>query len=324
MTGTRVDNRAQKGNRPITPERSPAPLRAPASQPPGPPDMANERFGFTLFLSIALHVVLILGVGFGIYDRMSSQPSMEITLAQYRSEAAPEEADFLAQENQSGSGTLEERAAPSTPVPAPFNDDSIQEVNPVQQQEARMAARELPSQEILASSAPAREQVRQQPEETNQEEAENPADQNRDQEEMSETIASLQAQLDLQRQAYAKRPRKYTISSASTQKARDALYLDAWRKKIEAVGNLNYPQQASRQRIYGSLRLLVALRPDGSVSDIRVLRSSGQRVLDDAAQQIVRLAAPFDAFPESMKQEVDILEIIRTWQFHPGDSLSSY
>ncbi|MDT8399919.1 MAG: energy transducer TonB, partial [Pseudomonadales bacterium] len=135
--------------------------------------------------------------------------------------------------------------------------------------------------------------------------------------------ASLQAQLDIQRQAYAKRPRKYTLSAASTQKARDALYLDGWRKKIEAVGNLNYPEQASRDGIYGNLRLLVALRPDGSISDVRILSSSGYKVLDEAALRIVHLAAPFEAFPDSMKREVDILEIIRTWQFQQGNSFSS-
>src|SRR5690606_10592695 len=115
--------------------------------------------------------------------------------------------------------------------------------------------------------------------------------------ELSDAASSLQAQLDLHRQEYAKRPRRYTISSASTKEARDALYLDNWRKRIEAIGNLNYPSQATEQGIYGTLRVMVALNPDGSVNDIRILRSSGERVLDEAAVRIVQLAAPFEAFP---------------------------
>lgn len=284
--------------------------------------LCAERFGFTLFMSVCFHAVLILGVGFSVLERLSDQPTLEITLAQFRAEEAPEQADFLAQENQNGSGSLEEKAAPSTPVQAPFNDENIQDVNPLRQEQASRA-RQAANPALLASSARSERQARAAAEESLAESEEN-APENREERELSETVASLQAQLDQQRQAYAKRPRKYTLSSASTQKARDAQYLDSWRKKIEAVGNLNYPRQASRQRLYGSLRLLVALRPDGSVSEMRVLRSSGHRLLDEAAMRIVKLASPFDPFPDEMRREVDILEIIRTWQFHPGDSLSSY
>ena len=141
---------------------------------------------------------------------------------------------------------------------------------------------------------------------------------------LSLAIASLQAQLDIQRQAYAKRPRKYTISSASTIKSQDALYLDSWRRRIEAVGNINYPAEARMQQVYGSLRMLVALLPNGDVSEIQILQSSGYSILDQAAVQIVNMAAPFDPFPEAMRAEADILEIIRTWRFHEGNALTSF
>jgi len=142
-------------------------------------------------------------------------------------------------------------------------------------------------------------------------------------EEIALAIASLQAQLDLQQQAYARRPRRYTISSASTQQRHDALYLDNWRKRIEVVGNQHYPQEAQDNEIFGSLRMMVALRPDGSVVEIRILQGSGHPVLDLAAVDIVQLAAPFDPFPEELRGEVDILEIIRTWRFRPGNAFSS-
>jgi protein TonB len=137
-------------------------------------------------------------------------------------------------------------------------------------------------------------------------------------------ISSLQAQLDLQRQAYAKRPRRYTISSASTKKSHDALYLDSWRRRIEAVGNINYPLAARQQKLYGSLRMLVALFPNGEVSEIQILQPSGHNLLDQAAVQIVNMASPFDPFPEAMRAEADILEIIRTWRFHEGNALTSF
>jgi protein TonB len=141
---------------------------------------------------------------------------------------------------------------------------------------------------------------------------------------LGDAVATLKAQLDLQRQEFAKRPRRYTITSASTKADRDAIYLDNWRKRIEGVGNLNYPTAASEQGIYGTLRVLVAINPDGTVNDIRILRSSGERVLDEAAVRIVQLSAPFQPFPPAMRAEVDVLEIIRTWQFQRGNTFSSF
>lgn len=283
--------------------------------------LSNERFGFTIFLSACLHIMLIAGVGFSYLEESSSAPAIEVTLAQYRSEVAPDVADFVAQENQSGSGTLDEAAAPSTPFVSEFHDEVIQQVDPLPQAPAPNRPLEPSDLAILSSTDADLQQAQQLEEEAPETEA--PLSEKASPEELSLAIASLQAQLDLQQQAYAKRPRKYTISSASTRKREDAAYLDSWRKRIEAVGNLNYPEQARSQQIYGSLRMLVALRPNGSVQEIRILESSGHLVLDEAAINIVRLAAPFDSFPLEMQDNVDILEIIRTWRFQQGNSFSS-
>lgn len=284
-------------------------------------DLSKERFGFTIFLSACLHIMLIAGVGFSYLEESNSAPAIEITLAQYRSDIAPDEADFIAQENQTGSGSLDTAAAPSTPFETAFHDEVIQRVDPIPQAPAPNQQVQPSDLSLLTSSA-AELSVAQQLEE-DAPDTDNPLSEQATAEELSLAIASLQAQLDLQQQEYAKRPRKYTISSASTQKRHDALYLDSWRRRIEAVGNLNYPEQARAQEIFGSLRMLVALRPNGSVQEIRILQSSGQRVLDEAAVQIVSLAAPFDPFPSEMREDVDILEIIRTWRFHRGNSFSS-
>jgi protein TonB len=141
---------------------------------------------------------------------------------------------------------------------------------------------------------------------------------------LGDAVASLQAQLDVHRQEYAKRPKRYTISSASTRESRDAVYLDNWRKRIEGIGNLNYPEEATKNGIYGTLRLMVSINPDGTINDIRILRSSGERVLDAAAIRIVQLSAPFEALPPAMHKDIDILEIIRTWQFQRGNTFTSF
>ena len=92
-------------------------------------------------------------------------------------------------------------------------------------------------------------------------------------------------------------------------------YLKAWLKKVQEIGQLNYPQEAIEQKLYGKLRLYVAIKPDGSVEETRVIRSSGHEVLDDAAKHIVELASPFSAFPQSMRENLDLLEIVREWEF---------
>ncbi len=278
--------------------------------------LANERFGFTLFMSLCVHAVLILGVGFTFYEQLNMSSSLDVTLAQYESNQAPENADFLAQANQEGSGSQDELARPSSPFESRFNAEVIQEVAALETD----AVFNNSEQEILTSTE---SNFRLNTEEEILNTPHNQDCQGTSQDPLEQTLASLQAQLDIHREAYAQRPRKYTISSASTRQARDALYLDGWRRKIEAIGNFNYPQQASVNGIYGQLRLLVALFPDGQVSEVRILSTSGYSILDDAAILIVQLAAPFDPFPPDMLDEVDILEIVRTWQFHQSNTFAS-
>ena len=278
--------------------------------------LTQDRFGFTMFLSVCVHVMLILGLGFAAATGRDESSTMEVTLAQYRSNEAPEDADFIAQANQQGSGTEDEALAPASPVEAPLNANEIRDVEDFLEERPTSP---VSSEQVLATegNAPQAEAATNAPTAPVATNGTTPANR-------ADTLASLQAQLDLRRQEYAKRPRRYTISSASTKEAYDALYLDNWRKRIEAIGNANYPTQASADGIYGTLRVMVALNPDGSVNDIRILRSSGERVLDEAAVAIVRLAAPFDAFPPELRAKVDVLEIIRTWQFHRGDTFTSF
>jgi protein TonB len=285
-------------------------------------DLSKERFGFTVFLSLCAHAIVILGIGFTYLGESESEPVLEVTMAQYRSELAPDEADFLAQENQLGSGVLDEVAAPSTPFEADFSAETINDVVPVPQAPRVMNDMPVQNTAVISTFQDGRD-ISQQLEEPEPEQ-EQPVNERSSAEEISLAIASLQARLDRRRQEYASRPRRYTISSASTRKSHDALYLDNWRRRIEAVGNINYPEQARRNRIYGSLRMLVSILPDGQVDDIQILESSGHNLLDQAAVEIVNLAAPFEPFPEAMREEADILEIIRTWRFHEGNSLTSY
>ncbi len=99
--------------------------------------------------------------------------------------------------------------------------------------------------------------------------------------------------------------------------------MEAWRAKVERVGNLNYPDEARRKKLSGSLILDVALNSDGSINEITIRRPSGQPVLDDAAVRIVKMAAPYAPFPEDFVKEVDILHITRTWQFQSSERFAA-
>jgi len=277
----------------------------------------NDLLGFTLLLAAALHAAVILGVTFSREQREKAASKLEITLAQYKSAQAPQRADYLAQHNQEGSGTLAEKALLTTRKTADFQDNVIRDISPVQQIAAQ---RQTSAQQALIATLAHSEQktASKNDRATPQQQAESDLTI----QQRSLEIASLEAKLDIQRQAYAARPRIRRLTSVAAKRSEDAEYLNQWRERIENVGNRNYPERAREQQIYGDLRLMVALLPNGEVHEVKVLKSSGQKMLDEAAIRIVHLAAPYDAFPPEIRQHVDVLEIIRTWRFHK-DRLTS-
>jgi protein TonB len=133
-------------------------------------------------------------------------------------------------------------------------------------------------------------------------------------------IARLEARISKDWDAYQKRPRRRFVG-ARTQEYRFARYIEDWRLKVERIGTLNYPQTARDQKIYGSLQLTVSIKADGTVDKVEINRSSGQKVLDQAALRIVELAAPYASFPPDILQDTDILSITRTWTFARSDQL---
>lgn len=274
---------------------------------------SGDRLSFTFFLAIVLHALLILGITFKLPERSNTSHTFEITLATHKSLRAPEEADFLAQHNQEASGTLDEAKQLTTERHAEFADTQVRDVNPVPQQAA--ATQALKEQQLITTQARSTHttHVTLNPDErTEPQQREGLAE---DQLMVSAEIASLQAKLDKQRQEYAKRPRVRTLTSVSTKESFDAKYLHDWSTKVEQVGNRNYPKEALNRKITGNLRLSVVINPDGTINEIKVLQSSGQRILDDAARQIVRLSAPFAQFPAEIRKQADRLQIIRTWNF---------
>lgn len=282
------------------------------------PVTANDRLGLTLFFAVVLHALLILGVRFDLITLPLKNPfpAMEITLVDSRSPEAPEQPDFLAQAQQRGGGNSDEPTPVTMPPPAA-------QPAPQEHQEAAQPPQPAPTHPPqptpkLTAKAPS-------PRKTTPDAAAPaaPAETPSAAELVASSmqIDSLSAALNESRAIYAKRPRQ-TFISAATREYKYASYMEAWRRKVETIGNLNYPDEARRRDLSGSLILDVALNADGSINNITLRRSSGHRVLDDAAIAIVRLAAPFAEFPDNIRKETDVLHITRTWQFLRGNRLS--
>ncbi|SFL89233.1 energy transducer TonB [Marinobacter zhejiangensis] len=273
-----------------------------------------DRFSFMLFLAFAVHAVLVLGVTFAPELPRTSAQTMEITLAQFDDQEAPDKADFLAQTSQQGSGTEAEVRELTSPQPMEMSDASDQPVQleaPSQVAPARRTERELVQTEGRSGRQVA------QPEMADEFEDDLPVRERRSLMERSLEIANLEARFAQQQQAYARRPRVLRVTAASTLSSDNAWYVQNWVDKINRVGNINYPQEARQNSIYGQLRMLVLLRKDGTIKRVEILESSGYTVLDDAAIRIVRMASPFQAFTERMQEQTDEIEIIRTWSFQP-------
>ena len=314
-----------------------------------------DRFGLTLSLAIIVHGIIILGVTFVPEEMITPRyETMEIILVQQESEM-PDEAKLLAQVNLDGGGDSIDPINPATPIPAPFPKHEPDEVAPppANIQEPETAAQPtVETTEIEQITEPA-ETIEQIAVETTKEEVANvenvketkkekePTEQiikpiKKDQGEKSKTvpeakeipplpsatallinsfkIASLSAEIRRKMQDKANRPRRKFIS-ASTKEYKYAAYMEAWRTKVERVGNLNYPDDARKKKLSGSLILDVALNADGTVNQITVRKSSKSKILDDAAVRIVELSSPFSPFPDHIRKETDILHITRTWQF---------
>lgn len=280
---------------------------------------ASDRLGLTLFLALIAHAVAILGISFTVdkLKRQSPGPlSLEITLVHSASEKAPDDADYLAQSNQEGGGNVEDKVRATSPLPIP-RPIAEQGDNVLNQEAASPRSQPKPRQQVMTTDRRSDFQA-----ELNQPEPK-PADQalpNAEELlERSREIARLSAEIAESQQSYSKM-KKHKYISANTREYLYASYEESWRIKVERIGNLNYPDEAKRRGLYGTLLLDVAINADGSIHGIEVLRSSGQKAIDDGAIRIVRLAAPFSDFTPAMRKETDVLHIIRLWQFE-DDSL---
>ncbi|HEX7368920.1 MAG TPA: energy transducer TonB [Rhodanobacteraceae bacterium] len=286
------------------------------------PGLAAGHLGAALLFSLMLHAILILGIGFHFAKPAPSLPTLDVTLVNTSNAETPKQADFLAQANNAGGGNSDQAHRPGAPFsgPLPVTQAGIA---PVPLLPAAPAQQTASGPHLITTTGKAKDTVAQQQDTRaeplpQQQVSSMPVPQRLE-------MARLAQEVRDEQQAYARRPRRKYVS-ANTRSVADAAYQVAWVRRIERIGNLNYPDAARRRHLHGDVVLSVTLGADGQVRGVAINTSSGYRVLDDAAIRIVHLAAPFPPIPADKDTDghrITELVITRTWQFLPGDHLET-
>lgn len=280
---------------------------------PPPARLADrDRLGATLALSAGLHALVILGVSWAASEAAPVTPMLDVILSGSRTPLTPKQAEFLAQASNQGSGEHEKSSRPtesvSGPLPLP---DAGQAPLPMRAQSPQAApapqARAVTGAEPEFSLPPSRARP--------QSEAE-PLPPGPQKVAYDIEMARLAAEVHLNSQRYAKRPKRKFVS-ASTQEYAYADYLRQWVARAERIGNLNYPEAARQRGLSGQVVMSIGIRRNGTVESAQVVVSSRQPILDQAALRIARLAEPYPPLPKT-EDNIDVLNVVRTWNFRPG------
>jgi periplasmic protein TonB len=277
------------------------------------------RLQVALIVSLFVHALAVVSIGIRAPSKLdAAQAPLMVDLVNARTATAPKTPDILAQANLDGGGNTDADRRVKSPLPVvkrpePQPDVSVRtrraEPRPQEPQPLMTQVHEnAPS--VAAAQPRAPSEARPEPPLPNAADLIN----------SSRELVQLEAQVSRSMEAYQKRPRR-TFIGARAKEFRFARYIEDWRSKIERVGELNYPTAA--RGIYGTMLVSVEIRADGTLENVEISRSSGKKILDEAAVRIVRLAAPFAPFPPDIARDTDILSITRTWSFTLADQFQA-
>ena len=284
------------------------------------PAPAERTLWLALGGSLLLHALLLsLHFGFPDASRAFQDRALDIILVNSKSARKPTEAQALAQTNLDGGGNTEQNRRVRTPLPPAARQqhgDELKQaekrVRELEAQQQRLLAQARSKTAVTAPAVPAAPGAVADPV---------PVLSGRDLASSALAMARLEGEISRDSDDYNKRPRKKFIGTR-TDEYRFAQYIEDWRSKVERVGTLNYPEEA-KGKLYGSLLLSVTIKSDGAVDKVEINRSSGHRVLDDAARRIVTMAGPYAAFPADIRRDTDLLIITRSWNFTRSNSLET-
>ena len=282
---------------------------------PWAPGSARDRLSSTLFLAALFHGVLIMGISFQGEEEPvadSAATNLEVVLVKSlsSSEVEPEDAQLLSQQNLIGSGNAPEDAAVQVAreqQQTPSTDGLDQ---PVPKQ-SETAAREGTA--VAAALTSEREQQIKMSRYADNGERQ-PQSFKRKSLPGTDNPVEIVSKPDLATVLPSAKPRELVIS-ANTKESRISSYLESWKREIEKIGTLHYPHLLGPAETSKNPTLQVAIAADGSLQQVIVMRSSGNREVDQAAREILQIASPFDAFPEFLQHDYDVLRFAYEWHF---------
>lgn len=246
-------------------------------------------------------------------DAGKMAPTLNITLATNAIQEAPEKADFLAQSNQAASGSGDKALELLTDEHADYNDTVIRQITPTPQQKTTQAAQQ--KTETLHTQSASRLQLKDDLETEQNPEQKTLKAQNEDILRSNPEAAALMAKRDIQRQSEALRPKIRRIQAEATKASVDAQYLHAYNTQVQEYANRNFPQEVLNKKLFGTLKMIVVINPDGTINDVEMDMPSEHALLNQSALQMVYSAAPFDKIPPEVLDGHDKLEIVRIWTF---------
>jgi protein TonB len=282
----------------------------------------NDALYVAVFVAIALHLLVILGINFIPPKPEKLNTSLHIAIVHTPAKQAPPKAQALAEDNQIGAGEVvkkpqavpEHFASQSLPIEKPIKkivpEKTVVPVAP------KIIAAPPPPKPIIKPKAIEKPPVSapEPPEPAVVEEQDDQPPPRLSADMLQQQIAQLGTEIQA-RQISADVSKIKFVESISTQKYVAAQYIRDWTTKIERVGNFNYPEVAAKKNFSGALTMDVGINADGSIYSIVISKSSGNAQLDEAAKKIVRLSAPFPPLPTALLKELNVLAITRVWRF---------
>jgi len=261
-----------------------------------------DRLPAMLFLAALVHGILIIGVTFNPYiiDEFSDAISLEVTIVADPDQSIdrPDEAEYLAQASQVGGGNTSEEASASAPLESISPMDNLGDVDGDSLLES--TAHEQSADQVLMTQNDTDREVQDQLREKPQ-----PEDSTAISLEYgSEQTLPLPQEPDATMLIHDDDPRQLVIS-VDTRESTIAAYLDNWKRRIEAVGDQYFAELGDLEGLTGSPTLEVKIEASGQLSEVVIRKSSGSRVVDQAALDILRRASPYDPFPEAVRDEYD-------------------
>ncbi|MFV0679306.1 energy transducer TonB [Ottowia sp.] len=265
---------------------------------------------WALALSVLLHGALltIRFVNPEGFKRVFQETTLDVVLVNAKSDEKPDKTKVqaIAQHSLAGGGDAADKRMVSTPLPpSPQESEGTDQIDANQRRIDAM----LEQQELLMAQV--RQQLATMPEIDPAKLADDPEAQA--QEEKRQQLSKLLAAIERRVEEENSRPRKRYLSPA-TLGTTYAQYYDDMRRKIEARGTENFPQVAGR-KLYGELLMALLINHDGRILDARVVKSSGNRMLDRLAETIASSSAPFGPFTPAMRKDTDQFDVTARFKF---------